>query len=157
MKTSDFATIEQEFITRVHAMVWCNLATIDVRGRPRSRIVHTLWEGAVGWITARRTSPKGNDLVRDPYASLAYIADIVHPVYVECVAMWADDMATKEHVWELFRAAESPLGFDPTPIYGNPASPDFGVLRLTPWRIELGNASGVGERRVLWYAGTQVA
>jgi general stress protein 26 len=152
LKTNDFAEIEQEFITRVHTMVWCNLATIDASGRPRSRIVHTHWEGPVGWVTARRTSPKGKDLTHDPHASLAYIANIVHPVYVECVAAWADDAATKEHVWELFRATPPPLGFDPAPIYGTAASPDFGVLRLTPWRIELGNASGVGERRILWYA-----
>jgi hypothetical protein len=152
MKTNYFAEIEQEFITRVHTMVWCNLATIDANGRPRSRLVHTIWEGPVGWITARRTSPKGHDLVGDPHASLAYIADIVRPVYVDCVAAWVDAAATKEHVWELFRAAAPPLGFDPAPIYGSAASPDFGILRLTPWRIELGNASGVGERRILWYA-----
>jgi hypothetical protein len=155
VKTNHFAAIEQEFIARVHTMVWCNLATIDAQGRPRSRIVHTIWEGPVGWIGVRRASPKGRDIVRNPHASLAYIADLVRPVYVDCTSSWADDAATKEHVWELFRTTPSPLGYDPAPIYGTAASPDFGVLRLTPWRIELGNASGIGERRILWHATEQ--
>lgn len=157
MRVSSFHEIESEFITRVHTMIWCNMATVAAHGKPRSRIVHTIWEGPVGWISARRNSPKGQDVTANPFASLAYIADIVHPVYVECTASWADEPPTKEHVWELFRAAPAPLGFDPAPIYGSAAAPDFGVMRLTPWRIELGNASGSGARRILWYAGDREA
>ena len=54
MEVSSFAEIETEFIERVHHMVWCNVATIDTLDRPRSRILHPLWEGTVGWITTRR-------------------------------------------------------------------------------------------------------
>jgi general stress protein 26 len=152
MRVSSFAEIEQEFVARVNTMVWCSMATVDAAGRPRSRVVHTIWEGNAGWIGARRHSPKGRDLAGNPCTSLAYIADLVRPVYLECIAGWADDAATKAHVWELFRAAPPPLGYDPAPIYSSVTAPDFGVLRLTPWRIELSNASGAGERRIVWHA-----
>ena len=39
---AQFADIETEFIARVHRVVWCNMATVDAQGRPRSRIVHPI-------------------------------------------------------------------------------------------------------------------
>ena len=45
MRVSAFAMIESEFIERAHRMVWCNMATVDPDGRPRTRIVHPVWEG----------------------------------------------------------------------------------------------------------------
>jgi hypothetical protein len=54
MEVDRFEDIADEFHKRVSTMVWCNVATVDSRGRPRSRILHPLWEGsvsgAVGWI-----------------------------------------------------------------------------------------------------------
>ena len=46
MEVTNFAEIEAEFIERVHTMVWCSAATVDRQGRPRSRILHPIWEGA---------------------------------------------------------------------------------------------------------------
>jgi len=43
----------------------------------------------------------------------------------------------KQHVWQLCLNTPSPLGFDPAPIYQSIDQPDFGVLKLTPWRVEL--------------------
>jgi len=40
-----FEDIEQEFLQRVRAGVWCSVATIDRQQRPYSRILHPLWEG----------------------------------------------------------------------------------------------------------------
>jgi general stress protein 26 len=130
-----FAEIEAEFIDRVHRIVWCNMATVDGQGRPRSRIVHPIWDGSTGWIATNRDSFKNRHLAVNPYVSLAYTADITRPVYVDCVAEWADGIADKRRVWGMFSAASEPLGYDPAPFFVAVDHPNFGVLRLTPWRI----------------------
>ena len=142
MKTHDFAAIESELMTRVNTMVWCSVATIDSQGRPRSRILHPLWEGTTAWITTDPRSLKSRHLARQPYLSLAYVSDVAKPAYADCLAEWIDDPATRRHVWDLCQQTPPPMGFDPTPIYGTPETPgegqpQFGVLRLTPYRIQL--------------------
>ena len=47
MRVSAFADIEKDFLARVRQIVWCSVATVDRRGRPRSRILHPLWEGRI--------------------------------------------------------------------------------------------------------------
>src|SRR2546427_2809668 len=39
MDVASFDEIEQEFMERVRGIVWCSVATVDRRGRPRSRIL----------------------------------------------------------------------------------------------------------------------
>ena len=130
-----FNDIEEEFLSRAHHMVWCNMATVDARGRPRSRIVYPIWERNPGWIATRRHSFKDQHLVANPFVSLAYIADTARPVYIDCVASWADDHADKERVWTMFASAPDPVGYDPTPFFNAPDYPEFGVLKLQPLRI----------------------
>jgi hypothetical protein len=137
IRVSSFDEIEDEFISRAHTAVWCSMATLDTGNRLRSRIMHPFWEGAVGWIATRRGSLKGKHLAHSPYVSLAYIADIVRPVYVDCTAEWDDRAESKRHVWEKFSSAPPPLGYDPAPIFHSVDHADYGVLRLAPWRIEL--------------------
>ena len=36
--------VAEAFIAIAHRMVWCSLATVDRRGRPRARLVHPIWE-----------------------------------------------------------------------------------------------------------------
>jgi len=122
---------------RVHRMVWCNVATIDTLNRPRSRILHPLWEAATGWITTRRNLHKAKHLAHNPYVSLAYIADLAKPVYVDCKTEWIDDLDQKQRIWQLCKETPPPVGFDPAPIYESSDHPNFGLLKLTPWRIEL--------------------
>jgi hypothetical protein len=50
MEVSNFAEIKTEFMDRVAKAVYCNMATIDRRNRPRSRTVHPIWDGPVGWV-----------------------------------------------------------------------------------------------------------
>jgi hypothetical protein len=137
MNVQNFAEIEEEFIRRVHSMVWCSAATVDSRQRPRSRILHPIWEGAVGWVGTNRSSYKSRHLARSPYMSLAYISDVMNPVYVDCTAEWVDDLSQKQRVWDLFKDAPPPLGYDPAPTFVRPDHEDFGLLKLTPWRIAL--------------------
>jgi general stress protein 26 len=142
VKTHDFAEIEAELMARVNAMVWCSVATIDSQGRPRSRVLHPLWEGNIAWITTDPDSLKSRHLAQHPYVSLAYVSDVAKPAYADCHAEWIDDQAIKEHVWQLCLNTPPPMGFDPAPIYGTPTMPGegqrpLGVLKLAPYRIQL--------------------
>ena len=48
MDVASFSEIESEFHKRVSRIVWCTITTVDAKGRPRSRILHPLWEGNDG-------------------------------------------------------------------------------------------------------------
>ena len=148
MRIYSFAEIEEEFITRVHSMVWCCAATLDTQNRLRSRILHPMWQGSTGWIATRRHSLKEKHLAHNPHMSLAYITDMAKPVYVDCTAAWADDMVSKQGVWEMFRTAAAPLGYDPGTIWESAGDADYGVLKLRPWRIELFDIANRENRKV---------
>jgi hypothetical protein len=134
--------VQHEFIAVAHRIVWCTVATVDHRNRPRSRVLHPYWElsddGLVGWITTRPTPLKVAHLEHSPYLSCSYW-DATHDVAVaESRAAWVRDAAVKQHAWDLFRAAPEPLGHDPYKIWPDgPADPDAGVLRLSPWRLRV--------------------
>jgi hypothetical protein len=134
--------VETAFVDVAHRIVWCTVATVDRRNRPRSRVLHPYWEldgeELTGWITTRPTPLKVAHLAHSPYASCSYW-DAAHDVAVaECHAQWVQDPAVKAHAWDLFRAADEPLGHDPYTIWPDgPSSPDAGVLRLTPWRLRV--------------------
>lgn len=147
MEVSKFEEIQQEFIRRVSAAVYCSVATIDRKNRPRSRMMHPVWDGPIGWVISWPQSHKAKHLRRNPYVSLAYIHDRDRPVYVDCRAEWIDDAGEKERIWELHKSIPPPLGFDPGPPYGTINHPYYGLLKFTPWRIELGNLNG---EAIIW-------
>lgn len=147
-----FAEIEQAFHNRVHHLVLCNCATMDTKQRPRSRILHPIWEGATGWVTTQKRSPKIKHLAANPSVSLAYIGEPFKPVYVECEAVWVDDLATRKRIWELLRSTPEPLGFDPAITWGDIEDANNGLLRLTPWRIELNDFTTEPSVIELWRA-----
>jgi general stress protein 26 len=156
MEFKNFADIETEFIERVHSIVWCAAATVDTKGRPRTRVLHPIWEGNVGWIGTHRSSHKSKHLEQNPHMSLAYIKDIFKPVYVECTAEWIDDLAQKERIWNLFKDAPPPLGYDPKDTFISYDHENFGVLKLTPWRIDIVNfpSPSFEEGTKIWRPGT---
>jgi len=75
-------------------------------------------------------------------------------VYVEARAEWVDERADKERIWNLYKTTPPPLGYDPAtiPVWKDgPLSPAFGVLKLTPWRIELtGLQVMMGKPALVW-------
>ncbi|MEM7330863.1 MAG: pyridoxamine 5'-phosphate oxidase family protein [Chloroflexota bacterium] len=137
INVNDFSEIEADFLERVNKMVWCNVATVDRKGRPRSRVLHPIWEGSTGWILTWRNTLKSKHLAENPHVSLAYVAEPLKPVYADCTAEWIDDAQTIEYVWKLFKAAPEPLGYDPGLIFGTQEHPNLGLLKLTPWRAEV--------------------
>ncbi|SFW76834.1 pyridoxamine 5'-phosphate oxidase family protein [Amycolatopsis australiensis] len=131
------------FVRVAHRIVWCTLATVDRRGRPRSRVVHPIWEhgtaGLTGRLFTRPTPLKRAHLARSPYVSCSYW-DPQHEVAVaECHAEFADDEQSRRTLWELFASTPEPLGFDPKILGGaDHRDPDITVLKLTPWRLSAG-------------------
>ena len=145
VEVASFADIADEFRERVGKMVWCNLATVDAKGRPRSRVVHPIWEESTGWLGVRPDTPKLKHLAHNPAVSLAYVADVAKPAYAECVAGVVDDLEIKERIWNLCLRTPPPLGFDPAPMFGAFDSPGYVLLRFVPWRIWLADPLGTGK------------
>ncbi len=50
------------FVKMAHQIVWCTVATVDSDGRPRSRILHPIWQWdgreLIGWIATGPTPTK---------------------------------------------------------------------------------------------------
>ncbi|MCL4253276.1 MAG: pyridoxamine 5'-phosphate oxidase family protein [Anaerolineae bacterium] len=146
MSAQTLSDMVDEFISGVHSEVWCNFATLDTRNRIRSRVLHPIWEktadGVVGWIATGRESLKAKHLRHNPHASLCYMKNPLKPIYIDCTTAWVDDMTEKQRIWDLFVTTPQPLGYDLAPFFGSVDSPSYGLLKITPWRIELGDLFG---------------
>jgi hypothetical protein len=155
--------VQDAFIATAHRIVWCTVATVDRRNRPRSRVLHPYWEldgdELVGWITTRPTPLKVAHLAHSPFVSCSYWDATQDVAVAECRAEWVADVAVKAHAWELFGAAAEPLGHDPYAIWPDgPEDPDAGVLRLTPWRLRVaGMETLLGRSPALTWAAPDAA
>ena len=65
MEVENFSVIEEEFQKRIAKIVWCTFTTIDTQGRPRSRMLHPVWEGSCGWIATGRQGLKAKHLANN--------------------------------------------------------------------------------------------
>lgn len=138
MDVATFAEIQEEFDKRVQRIVWCTVTTIDRKGRPRSRILHPIWEGSTGYIATGRESFKAKHIEKHPYISCSYWDPQHQQIYAECNAEWVDKQAEKQRIWDLFKNTPMPYGYDPAMFWpGGPEDKAFGVLKLTPWRLEI--------------------
>ena len=147
MNITRFEDIQDEFLARLQQAVYCNVATVDPKGRPRSRVMHVVWDGPIGWVITWPESHKAKHLANNPYVSLAYVSTPMKPVYADCTAEWIKETGEKLRIWELHKSIPPPLGFDPTPHYGTIEHKYFGLLRFTPWRIELAE---LGKESLIW-------
>jgi len=137
MATASFDAIAREFHDRVSRIVWCTVATVDRSGRPRSRLLHPIWEGSTGWIATGRRTLKAKHLARNPYVSCSYWDQDQEQVYADCRAEWIEDPGEKRRIWALLENTPPPVGYDPGLFWKDADDPGYGVLKLTPWRIEL--------------------
>ena len=147
MTVGSFAEIEKDFMDRVARIVWCTVSTVDRQGRTRSRILHPIWEGSTGWIATSRHSLKAKHLASNPYVSLSYWDPNHEQVYADCRAEWEDRIEEKTRLWELYKATPPPLGYDLSAFWKSPEDPELGLLKLTPWRIELWGLSDLIARK----------
>jgi hypothetical protein len=131
------------------------MATADAERRIRSRIVHPLWDGRVGWLLTERHSPKGRDVDGNPWTSLTYIDAAQEQVHVDCRTRWETRGAEKRRLWDWFKSTPPPLGYDPGLFFKKGAADDsFGCLELTPWRVELWSLADLmaGKPPTVWKA-----
>ncbi len=155
-----FEEIAEPFVEMAHKIVWASVATVDKQGRPRSRILHPIWElddnGLVGWIATGQTPIKLAHLTVSPYVSCNYWTPQHDTCMAECAAAWVEDAAIKAQVWDKFVNAPEPVGYDPAMIPGweNAESPGFAVLKLDPWRLRVMPAAAMltGEGTLSWRA-----
>lgn len=141
-----FAEIREAFVARAHTAVLCAVATVDTQGRPRSRILHPIWDDQFAWVATFRDSHKVKHLAANPYASMTYMTEPFKPAYADCKVEWADDPIQKQYAWDLFHHTPPPLGYPmDTPV----DDPQFGVLKFTPWRVEVFT---LREETLIWRA-----
>lgn len=155
----DLSTVAPEFITMAHRIVWASVATVDTQGRPRSRILHPIWQWdghrLVGWIATSPSPTKRAHLAAHPYASVNYWSPAHDTCVAECRAALVYDDATRVMVWNLFRHGPEPVGYDPAivPSWPGPTADAFAALRLEPWRLRVFPGSvllGQGGRALVW-------
>jgi hypothetical protein len=154
--TAQLRIILDDFVETAHRIVYCHLTTVGRRNRPRSRVVHPMWavtgDAVVGWLGTRPTPLKQAHLAHSPFVSCAYLnAD--HDIAVaECAAEWVADEDERAQVWDRFKHAPAPVGYDPATIWSAPDAVDYAVLRFTPWRLTVarGRDLAAGDRPHVW-------
>lgn len=143
-----FDEIAQDFDARVRKIVWCTFTTVDTKGRPFSRILHPVWEGKTGWVATGRETLKTKHLAKNPWVSLGYWTPEHDTVMASCRAQWRDDAPTRQRIWNLIKDTPAPVGYDPALFWkGGVTDPTFGVLELTPRRIELWSVAEMAQGR----------
>jgi len=119
---NDLETVAPAFVEMAHRIVWCSVATVDAAGRPRSRVLHPMWawqDGQlIGWVGTGPTPTKRAHLEQSPYVSLNYWEPGQDTCVAECRAEWCFDLETRNQVWDAYKAAPPPLGYDPAIIPG---------------------------------------
>jgi hypothetical protein len=148
------------FVEMAHKIVWASVATVDAQGRPRSRILHPIWQWdskrLVGYIGTSPTPTKRANLHASPFMSLNYWTPAQDTCVAECRAEWVFDDAGRTMIWDLFASAPSPLGYNPAiiPAWTSPTADAFAGIRLTPWRLRVFPGSvlmGQGGAVLLWH------
>ena len=149
---TELSTLAPDFVEAAHALVYCSVASVDRAGRPRSRVMHPVWEWdghrLTGWLTTT-PSPKLGHLAGRPHVSCAYFDRWAVALVADCAVEPVTDDDVRTHVWEFFRAAPPPLGYDPgaigVPGWDGPTAPGFVVARMDPWRVQV-RPGGPGRR-----------
>lgn len=148
MRVETFSEIAADFLAAAHGLVLCTAATVDTQNRVRTRILHPIWEihdaGPVGWVATTTGSLKTKHLEHNPYMSLCYLnrEDPFKPLYVDCRGEWETAQDEKARICHLFSRTPPPLGYDLLGGLGSVDNPAYALLKLLPWRIELGDYYG---------------
>ncbi len=154
------SVIAPKFVAMAHQIVWCTAATVDAQQRPRSRVLHPIWEWEdeklTGWIATSPQSPKAKDLANESRISLTYWDSSQDTCSAECEAIWETGDAERRAGWDRFANGPEPVGYDPSiiPQWTDSTNEAFGVLRLEPsWlRVMPGSVLLTGAGDVLTWS-----
>jgi general stress protein 26 len=142
-QTRSFADIRDRFNTYLAQVGYANMTTVDRKGRPRNRVLIAVWEETddglpVGWLATYRTPVKAAHLAANPHASFSYWSPRQNAAFVDVTASWVTDPEARRHVWRLYRTGSpAGVGYDPGAFWSGPDDPQYHLLRLDPWRIQL--------------------
>ena len=157
----ELVEVAPAFVEMAHRIVWCTMATVDTAGRPRTRILHPIWEwdGATltGWIASNPASLKAKHLAAQPWVSCTYWAPNHDTCTADCHVEWEPDLANRRALWDRFANAPAPVGYLPSivPAWTSPDVEAFGSLRLRPYRLRVMPGSVMTERTgqlLMWQA-----
>jgi hypothetical protein len=148
--------IAPAFIEMAHSIVWASAATVDENGRPRTRILHPIWEwdgtDLFGWIATVPSPVKKAHLAVHPEIAVSYWTSTHDTCAAESLVEWYLDDETRVAVWNKFANGPEPVGYDPSIVpewAAGPLSKQFAALRLSPYRLRVMPGSvmmkGVGE------------
>ncbi|MGW7065576.1 pyridoxamine 5'-phosphate oxidase family protein [Streptomyces sp. NPDC054855] len=153
-KVSDFSEVRDTFFSYVRDIKYATMITVDRKSRPRARVLVPVWEivdgRPVGWLAAYRTPVKAAHLADNPHTTYSYWNPRQNTVHVDALSAWAQDEASRRHAWELYTRGGPPgVGYDPVHYWrGGPQDPEYHVIRIEPWRIQLVRGSDL--RSTLW-------
>ncbi len=145
---------DSKFWDKVHATAakatWAYLGTA-VDGQPKVRVVHPACEGERVWVATGRASAKARHIEKNPKVELFYQigADMVH-LTVTGAAKFVDDLTEKKRIWN-----GKVFDYDLSQFWpGGPESKDFGLLLITPERVELTSLPEMttGKKPEVWRA-----
>jgi general stress protein 26 len=155
-RVTSFAEISNQFDAYIGDIVYATMTTVDMRGRPRARVLIPVWEtvdGApLGWLATYKTPVKTAHLAGNPHTTFSYWTPRQNAVSIDTVATWVDDLETKRHVWQLYqRTSPKGAGYDLGNFWhGGPGDPELHILRLEPWRAQV--IRGTDLHSKIWYA-----
>ena len=134
--------IAPAFVAMTRDIRICTLATVDVRGRPRTRMVQPIWEWdgehLSGCVLVTDTPVKRAQLEACAFVSCSYWKPNQDTCLAECSAQWATDDAARQRAWDLFENTSTPVGYDPGIIgWEDIHSDTYGALTLEPWRLRV--------------------
>ena len=127
-----------------HSIVWASAATVDADCRPRTRILHPMWEwdgtDLFGWVATVPSPIKRAHLAVHPEMAVSYWSTTQDTCSAECLVEWYHDEETRTVLWDRFANAPQPVGYDPRiiPMWRDgPTSNQFAALRLAPYRLRV--------------------
>src|SRR5262245_33033283 len=141
--TTDLAAVAPAFVEMAHRIVWASVATVGPDDRPRTRILHPIWEwdgtDLVGWIATAPTPLKRRHLEAHPFVSVKFWAQTHDTGAAGGGAGLLLDLPTREATLKLFAEGPEPVGYDPRiiPQWTSPDVEAFAVIRLQPWRLRV--------------------
>ena len=136
---STLADVAPAFVAMAHRIVWCSVATVDARKRPRSRILHPIWQWEdgelTGWIATGPTPLKRAHLDNSPHVSCNYWTENHDTCVAECQAEWQFRPGRPRAAYGTCssrRRRQSATTRRSSPAWEGPDSPAFAVLRFEP-------------------------